>query len=289
MSIHPKSVIDPGAVIGEGVSIGPGAVIGPGTKLNAGVEIGPNVIIGPNTTLGEGVRIYPGAIVGTDPQDMKYDGTDTYCEIGPGTVIREFVTINRGTTATGSTIVGAGVYIMAYAHVAHDCRIGDRVVMANSVTMGGHCEIGEGATLGGLAAMHQFVRVGKLAMVSGTAGLRKDAPPFMVMSGYVPATVHGVNAIGLKRNGISRKSRAVIKEAYRLLYRSGLSIKGGLERIESDLERTDEIEYLIEFLKTSKRGISRGVRGKSEFDHDGDSDEIPDAIQQSEIGTWNSI
>ena len=270
MSIHPRSDIDPSAVIGDGVEIGPGTVIGPGSILKDGVELGPNVIIGPNTTLGEGVRIFPGAVIGTDPQDMKYDGSPTYCEIGDGTVIREYVTINRGSTASRKTTVGKGTYLMAYSHIAHDCRIGDRVVLANSVAMGGHCEVDEGAVIGGLTALHQFVRVGKLAMISGLSGLRKDGPPFMITAGPPPAYVHGLNSIGLKRAGLSPESRLLIKEAYRLLYRSGLSLRDGLDRIEHNLDRTPEIDYLIEFLKKSKRGVSRGVKGKSllEEEHD---------------------
>jgi UDP-N-acetylglucosamine acyltransferase len=245
-----------------------------------GVDIGPNVIIGSNTTLAEGVRIYPGAVIGTDPQDLKYDGSPTYCEIGAGTIIREYATVNRGSMATRKTIIGKGVYMMAYAHVAHDCRIGDRVIMANNVAMGGHCEVDDGAIIGGLSALHQFVRVGKLAMISGMSGLRKDGPPYMITAGVPPASVHGLNSIGLKRAGFSPSARASIKEAYRLLYRSGLSIKSGLERIERDLERTPEIEYLIDFLKKSKRGVSRGVRGKSMFDEDGiEVDDVRGAVQ----------
>jgi len=270
--------IDPTAEIAEGVKIGIGACIGARAVISRGVEIGPNVVIGPDTFLGEGVKVYPGAVIGTDPQDIKFDGSQTKCEIGPHTVIREYATINRGTSATGKTVIGAHSYLMAYVHVAHDCRVGDHVVLANNSTLAGHCEIEDHAVLGGYVAVHQFVRVGTLAMVGGFSGLRKDAPPYMLTVGYPPALVYGLNLVGLKRAGMSPKARAVLKEAFRILYRSGLNFSDALKKIENELERTEEIEHLLEFFAKSKRGVSRGSMSRrwmhEEIEHEDEFNDL---------------
>ncbi|HEX9744908.1 MAG TPA: acyl-ACP--UDP-N-acetylglucosamine O-acyltransferase [bacterium] len=261
MAIHPRTEIDSTAKIADDAEIGPGVVIGRNASIESGVELGPNVIIGPNTTIKKGARIFPGAIIGTEPQDYKYDGAETICEVGEESVIREYCTINRGTKASGATIIGSRVFLMSYTHIAHDCRVGNHVVMASGVAMGGHCTIEDYATLGGGAGLHQFLRVGTYAMVGGFAGMRKDAPPYMLTAGSPPAKVHGLNTIGLKRAGIPIETRQLIRQAYRILYRSGINFHDGLSKIERDLDRTPEIEHIIEFFKTSKRGVSTGVKG----------------------------
>lgn len=266
MSIHPRSEIDPSAVIADDATIGPGAVIGPGSVIEAGAEIGPNAILGPNTTIREGARIFPGAVIGTEPQDFKYDGTPTRCEIGQRTIIREYCTINRGTKASGATIIGQDCMLMSYTHIAHDCRVGNHVITASGVALGGHVHVGDGANIGGNTGIHQFVRIGTLAMVGGASGLRQDAPPYMITAGAPPAVVYGVNVIGLRRNGISPGSRALIKEAFRLLYRSGLNKTDALAKIENELEKTKEIEHLLEFFRTSRRGVARGHQEPAESD-----------------------
>ena len=258
MSIHPRTEIDPSAVIADNAIIGPGVVIGPGSVIEAGAEIGPNAVLGPNTTIREGARIFPGAVIGTEPQDFKYDGAPTRCEIGQRSIIREYCTINRGTKASGATIIGQDCMLMSYTHVAHDCRIGNHVVMASGVALGGHVHIGDGVNIGGITGVHQFVRIGTLAMIGGASGLRQDAPPYMITAGAPPAVVYAVNAIGLRRNGIPPESRVLIKEAFRLLYRSGLNKTMALAKIDNELEKTVEIEHLLEFFRSSKRGIARG-------------------------------
>ena len=278
MSIHPRTDIDPTAVLADDVSIGPGVVIGANTVLKAGVELGPNVVLGPNTTLGAGVKVYPGAVIGTEPQDMKYDGSLTVCVVGPNTIIREYCTINRGSVGSHATIVGSNCMLMSCSHVAHDCRVGDHVVMASAALMGGHCQIEDRAMIGGASAFHQFVRVGTLAMVGGMSGLRQDAPPYMIISGGAPATVFGVNVIGLKRVGMPLANRELIKQAHRLLYRSDLSFLVALERIEKELERTPEIEHILEFFRASKRGVSRGHKDGGDVDDDGDENRPRQAV-----------
>jgi UDP-N-acetylglucosamine acyltransferase len=268
MSIHARCDIHPSATIADNVEIGPGVCIGPASVIGAGADIGPNVVIGPNTTIGEGVRIFTGAVIGTEPQDIKYDGSPTRCTIGPRTVIREYVTINRGTRATGETVVGSDSYLMAYVHVAHDCRVGNHVVMANNAAMAGHCVIEDNSVIGGYSSFHQFVRVGKLAMIGGFSGLRQDAPPFMITFGYPPAKVYGLNTIGLKRSGMSPATREQLKESYRMLFRSGMNFADALEALRGLDNKSSELEHLIKFFETSKRGVCRGAsRGQmSEVD-----------------------
>ena len=258
MTVHPISVIHPSAVIADDAEIGIGVVIGENAVIETGVEIGPHAILGPNTTIREGARIYPGAVIGTEPQDIKYDGTPTKCEIGYRTIIREYCTINRGTTASGATIIGDDCMLMSYTHVAHDCRIGNHVVTASAVLFGGHCECHDNAVIGGGTGFHQFIRIGKLAMVGGISGVRQDCPPYMITAGAPPAVVYGVNNVGLKRNEISPASRKLIKAAYKLLYRSGLNVDDALSKIKNELEQTPEIGYLLEFYENSKRGVARG-------------------------------
>ena len=273
MAIHPRSEIDPTAVIADNVSIGPWVTVGAGSVIESGVEIASSVVIGPWTTLREGVRVYPGAIIGTDPQDIKYDGTPTRCEIGPRTVVREYATINRGTKASGLTSVGSDSYIMTYAHVAHDCRIGNHVVMANNVGLAGHCVIEDHAVMGGHSTCHQFVRVGTLAMVGGVSGLRLDAPPYMTTFGYPPAKVYGVNTVGLKRSTLSSDACSRIKTAYRLLYRSGLNFSEALQKLEEQFTGFPEIDHLIEFYRKTKRGVSRGASANGVLDSDAELSE----------------
>jgi len=260
MAIHPTSIIDPSATIADDCHIGPGVVIGPDSFIGSGVELGPHVVIGPNTTIRENARIFTGAVIGNEPQDFKFDGSLTTCEVGPRTIIREYCTISRGTNASRATIVGSDCMFMAYSHVAHDCRIGNNVVVASTTLFGGHCEVEDKATIGGSSAFHQFTRVGKLAMVGGMSGVRQDCPPYMITSGGPPAVVYSLNAIGLRRNGISPENRKIIREAFGFLYRSGLNTKDALTKIETELEQIAEIVHLLGFYKKTKRGVARGHR-----------------------------
>ncbi len=258
MAIHATAHIDPSAQIADDAEIGPGVIIGPNALISSGCELRPYAIIGPNTTLREGVQVFAGAVIGTEPQDLKYDGSSTRCEIGPRTIVREYCTINRGTTASGATIIGADNYLMAYVHIGHDCRIGNHVMMASNVALGGHCVVEDRVVVGGVVGVHQFVRIGTLAMIGGSSGLRQDAPPYMITAGAPPARVYGINAVGLRRNGYTPGTRALIREAFGILYGSGLNSSDALEQIKAELERTPEIEKILAFFETSKRGVARG-------------------------------
>jgi UDP-N-acetylglucosamine acyltransferase len=286
MAIHARCDIHPSAHLADNVEIASGVCIGPDTVIGAGVEIGPNAIIGPNTVLGDGVRIYPGAIIGSDPQDMKYDGSPTRCTIGPRTTVREYTTISRGTRASGETVIGSDSFIMSYVHIAHDCRVGNHVIMTNNAALAGHCEIEDYAILGGYSSYHQFVRVGTLAMIAGFSGLRQDAPPYMVTYGYPPAKVYGLNSIGLRRAGMSPDTRSQLKDAFRILYRSGLNVSDALETLRNGSYTAPEIRHLIEFFESSKRGVSRGsISGRmSDIDPDlGDDNDNAEDMLNKEV------
>jgi len=252
--ISDKAEIAKSAVIGKNVEIAPFASVGEKARIRDGVVIGQGAVIGRNTTIGEGTKVSPYAVLGTPPQDLKYAGEETFCEIGKNCTIREFVTVNRGTTATGKTIVGDHALLMAYVHVAHDCRVADGVIMSNCVGIAGHVSIGESAIMGAYAAVHQFTRIGELAMVGGTARINQDVPPYSMIAGS-PAFVYGINRIGLSRAGFSPEELALLKKAYRIIFRSSLLKEDALKEAEK-LRQTDAVKKLIEFVKNSKRGIT---------------------------------
>jgi UDP-N-acetylglucosamine acyltransferase len=209
------------------------------------------------TVIGEENQIYPYASVGTDPQDSGYRGEPTRLEIGDRNVFREFVTINRGSKrGTGTTRIADDNYFMAYSHVAHDCVVGKATIMANSAALAGHITIGDYAILGGLVAVHQYVRIGRLAMIGGVSGVSQDVPPFTIASGE-RAALYGLNSVGLRRHGFSREQISQLKRVYRVLFRSGLTLKEAMSAAERDFGGVDEIDELLEFLRTTRRGISR--------------------------------
>ncbi|HEU5359867.1 MAG TPA: acyl-ACP--UDP-N-acetylglucosamine O-acyltransferase [Candidatus Deferrimicrobiaceae bacterium] len=259
--IHPTAIIDPGAVLGEGVEIGAYAVVGPQVTLGDGCRIGSHAIVESHARIGKGTRIFSFASVGAPPQDLKYRGEETWVEIGEGSTIREYVTVNRGTVAGGGmTRVGSGVLLMAYCHVAHDCHVGDRVIMANAATLGGHVEVGSGAIIGGLVGVHQFVRIGSFAIVGALSGIPLDIPPYVtavVARGQKGRGLYGLNLIGLKRNRFSEETITELKKAYRILFRMGLPLREALSRVESETAPLPEVRHLLEFVRTSKRGVQR--------------------------------
>jgi len=252
--ISDKAEIAKSADIGKNVEIAPFASVGEKASILDGAVIGQGAVIGRNTTIGEGTKVSPYAVLGTPPQDLKYAGEETFCEIGKNCTIREFVTVNRGTTATGKTIVGDNALLMAYVHVAHDCRVGNGVVMSNCVGIAGHVSIGESAIMGAYAAVHQFTRIGMLAMVGGTARINQDVPPYSMIAGS-PAYVYGLNRIGLSRAGFSPEELTLLKKAYRVIFRSSLLKEEALKEAEK-LEQTEAVKRLIEFVRSSKRGIT---------------------------------
>jgi UDP-N-acetylglucosamine acyltransferase len=257
--IHPTAVIHPTACLDPTIEIGPYAVIGEETRLGPHVWIGPHAVI-EYAEIGEGCRIHAGAFVGTAPQDLNYAGEKTRLILGPGCVVREGVTLNRGTVASGVTRIGARCFFMAYSHVAHDCVIGDEVVLANSVAIGGHGEVGDWAFVGGLAALHQFARIGKLAMVGGGAIIPLDIPPFTLSWGN-RARLSGLNLVGLKRRGYPPDVVQDLKKAYRQIFDPSRLLRDQLASIKRE-QRSLAVQEFISFIEQSVRGICRPVSKK---------------------------
>jgi len=260
-AIHPTTIVDPGATLGPGVRIGPFSVIGSQVVLGSGVEIGNHVTLESRVVLEAAVKVGHGAVIGGVPQDVKFkDGTPSGVRVGAGTVIREHVTIHRATTADGWTEIGRDCLIMAGAHIAHDCRLADGVIVINNAGLAGHCTVGERATVGGIVGVGPFMRIGAYAYLGGVSGLTMDLPPFMLAAGR-PATVRGVNVVGLRRAGIGAPERRMIQDAHRLLYREGLTPKAALDRIRQEIPATPRIALLVEFVETARRGICGPPRG----------------------------
>jgi UDP-N-acetylglucosamine acyltransferase len=252
--VHPSAVIHPTAKLDPTVKVGPYAVIGEDTVLGPRVSIGPHAVV-EFADLGEGCQIYSGAYVGTAPQDLKYRGERTRITLGPGCVVRESATLNRGTAATGLTRIGARCLFMAYSHVAHDCIIGNEVILANSVAVAGHCEVGDWCIIGGMVGLHQFVRVGKLAMIGAGAMVPLDIPPYALAWGD-RARLSGLNLIGLRRRGIPQESIKDLKMAYREVFDSTATMKDHLERMLKS-ERSAPVKEFLTFIKESPRGVCR--------------------------------
>jgi len=230
------------------------AIIHKTAKIHEDVEVGPYAVIGENTEIGKGCKIFSHAVVGSQCQDLKYKGEKSYVCIGENTVIREFVTINRATGEGDETFIGSNCLLMAYVHVAHNCRVGNNVVIANCGTLAGHVEIEDRANIGGLVAIHQFCRIGKFSITGGCSKVVQDVPPYMIADGH-PARIHSINVIGLRRNNIPDDIRSNIKQAYKILYRSGLSIPTAIQKIIEEIPSGKEISHLIDFIRRSERGI----------------------------------
>lgn len=252
--VHPSAVVASGAELAEDVVIGPYCVLGPDVRIGAGTRLIAHVVVDGHTTIGSGCTVFPFACLGTQTQDLKFRGDLTYVAIGDNTTIREYVTVNAGTNAGETTRVGSGCHIMAYCHVAHACRVGDRVIMSNCATLAGEVDVEPDAILGGLAAVHQFCRIGTMCMVGGCTKITQDCPPYMMVDGN-PATVRGLNAIGLRRKRVSTAAATRLKDAHRLLYRQGVSTPVAVERIRSEIPTCDEVDRLLAFVSDSKRGI----------------------------------
>jgi UDP-N-acetylglucosamine acyltransferase len=257
MSVHPTAIVAPGAKLHATVEVGPYAVIGPQVEIGAGTTVGPHAVIEGRTRLGERNKVFQFASVGAQPQDLKYAGEDSALEIGNENLIREFTTLHKGTTGGGGvTRIGDRNLFMAYAHVAHDCQVGSGCVLANAATLGGHVEIGDHVILGGLAAVHQFTRIGQHAFVAGGAMVVMDVPPFCTAQGD-RAELAGINSIGLARHGFSEDQIGRVKEAYRILFRSKLPLEEAVERLRTELGDQPEIQALLTFITTSQRGLTR--------------------------------
>ena len=259
VTIHPTAIVAPGAELGADVQIGPWCTIGPDVRIGAGAQLLSHVVVDGRTTIGEGAVLYPFCTVGLAPQDLKYRGEPTRCEIGPRTQIREHCTIHRGTvTGSGVTRVGADCLLMAVVHIAHDCVIGDGVVIANNVVMGGHVEIGTRAVIGGSAAIHQFVRIGRAAMVGGVSGVEADVPPFGSVLGN-RARLCGLNIVGLRRHGVDKAGQHAIRSAFRALFAHGdLVFAERLEQVRAQPSSEPLVAEILDFVSNpSRRGLIR--------------------------------
>ena len=255
-NIHSTAVVHPDAKIGQGVIIGPGAVIGENVSIGDGTKIGANVVVGGWTTIGQRCELYPGSAVGLEPQDLKFKGEKSFCNIGDETVIRECVTISRATGEGEETRIGNNCLFQACTHVAHNCIVGNNVIMSNCAGLAGHVIVEDRVVIGGIAGIHQFVKIGRTAMVGGMAKVVQDIPPYVIADGQ-PARVIGLNSVGLSRAGISEEVRHDLKQAFRIIYRSGFSLSRAIEEMEMQLNSSVEIENLLRFLRNADRGIMR--------------------------------
>ena len=257
VEIHPTAIVSPGAELASGVKVGPYSIIGDHVAIGSDTIIGSHVVIEGHTQIGERNRISPFSCIGTPPQDISYSGEDTRVKIGNDNVIREYVTINRASTKENwETIVGSHNFIMAYSHIAHDCILGDNIIMANLATFGGHTHVGDYANFGGLAAVHQFVRIGVHTFIAGGAEVSQDIPPFMMAAGS-RAKLYGISQKGLRRHGFSRETIDGLKKAYRIIWRENSILNEGVRQVREEVESFPELEALLSFLENSKRGIMR--------------------------------
>jgi UDP-N-acetylglucosamine acyltransferase len=255
--IHPTALIAPEAELGDDVSVGAFAVIGPGVAIGPGTRVGAHAVIEGPTRLGADNKVFAFASVGSEPQDKKYNGEPTRLEVGDRNVIRECVTLNRGTTKDeGVTRIGDDNLFMAYAHVAHDCRVGSHCVLANNATLGGHVHLGDWVIMGGFSGIHQFCKVGAHAFIANNAAVTRDVPPYIMAVGQ-PAGAHSVNAEGLKRRGFTPQQIRNLRNAFRLLYRSGLKLSDAAAQLAALAAEQPEVGAIVEFLPRSTRSIVR--------------------------------
>jgi UDP-N-acetylglucosamine acyltransferase len=257
MSIDPRAVIDPSARLGNKVTVGPFSVIGPNVEIGEGTWIGPHVVINGPTQIGRDNRIFQFASIGEIPQDKKFHGEDSVLEIGDRNTIRENVTINRGTADGGGiTKIGSDNWLMAYIHIAHDCIIGDHTIFANAASLAGHVRIDDYAILGGFTLVHQFCTIGIHAFCGMGSAISKDVPPYMMVNGN-PAQPHGLNSEGLKRHQFSKETQQALRDAYKIIYRSGYTTQEAIKQLAALAQAFPEVANMQCFLESSQRGIIR--------------------------------
>lgn len=260
--IHPSAVVDPAAELADRVRVGPHAVIGPRVILGEGTEVGAGANVQGPSRLGARNRVFPHACVGFEPQDLKYAGEEVFLEVGDGNQFREFSTVHRGTGVGGGvTRIGDDNLFMAYSHVAHDAAIGSRTIFVNGATLAGHVEVQDDATIGAFSAVHQFCRVGRHAYIGGYSVITMDALPYVKTVGMKP-TCYGLNAVGLRRKGVPRETIRRLGQAVRYLTSSGLNTSQALARIEQELAGDSEVDFLREFVASSKRGFIKALPGR---------------------------
>ena len=252
--IHKTAIVSPKAELGRDVSVGAYTIIEDDVQIGDGSTIASSALIAAGARLGQDVKVHHGAVVATVPQDLKFGGEKTTVTIGDETTVREYATINRGTVAHGQTDIGGKCLLMAYSHVAHDCIIGNEVILANSVNLAGHIEIGDCAILGGVLPVHQFVKIGTHAMIGGGFRVQQDVCPYSLVAGY-PLRVMGINLIGLRRRGFKREVLSSLEKIFKILFFSKLNTSQALERIKDEVQMIPEIQTVLDFVDRSDRGI----------------------------------
>lgn len=253
--VHETAVVHPKAELGPGVQVGAFTVIGPDVQIGAGTIVAPHVVIDQWTTIGKDCHVCSGATLGGKPQDHKFNGERSYLTIGDRNIIREYVSIHRATGEDKATSIGDDNMLMAYCHIGHNCALASGIMMANMVGISGHVTVEDKAVFGGMVGVHQFVRIGKLAMVGGYSKVVQDIPPFMIADGR-PTKVYDLNVIGLRRGGVPAKVRSEVRQAYKLIYRSNLNLSQAIETIENEIESSPERDYLLEFVRNIKFGYA---------------------------------
>ncbi|MCZ6547199.1 MAG: acyl-ACP--UDP-N-acetylglucosamine O-acyltransferase [Deltaproteobacteria bacterium] len=256
MTIHPSAIIDPLAEIHPEAEIGPYVVVDGPVRIGRKSRVMAHATILGWSEIGEENEIHPGVILGDAPQDTAYRGEETYLRIGNHNVLREYVQVHRGTAPGSSTVIGNHNFLMVSAHVAHNCRLGDHIVMANGALLGGYVEVGDRAFISAHCLVHQFVRVGELSLMRGLSGTSRDVPPYSIIDWQ--HTVRGVNVVGLKRAGFDERRIRKIREAFRILFRKGRNLSLAIKEIESNSEISTDLTALLEFIKSSQRGVCFG-------------------------------
>lgn len=259
--IHPTAIIHPGAKVHASAQIGPYAVI------DEHVEIGPGTVIGPHShftgriSMGEGNQFHAGCVIGDEPQDLKYKGEPTGVRIGSGNVFREFVTVNRSNTVKEETVLGSNNFLMANSHVGHNSQLGNHVIMANGALLGGHVTVGDRVFISGNCVVHQFVRIGTLAMMQGNSGISQDLPPYTMCRGGINILC-GLNVVGLRRAGITAAERLELKKVYHILFREGLKLKEAIARARAEF-KSEPARVMLDFAASTKRGLC-STKGSSD-------------------------
>ncbi|MFH1779433.1 MAG: acyl-ACP--UDP-N-acetylglucosamine O-acyltransferase [Candidatus Omnitrophota bacterium] len=254
VKIHPTAIVSKKAELDD-VEIGPYAIIDDDVQLGKGTKVMAYAYIASGTRVGRNCEVHMGAILGHIPQHLEFKGAKSYLKIGDRNIFREYSTVHRGLKENSSTIIGDDNYFMGFSHVAHDCQVGNGVVMCNGVLLGGHVSVEDKVFIGGSAAIHQFIKIGTLAMIGGLTRVVKDVPPYMLIEG--DSEVCSLNIVGLKRSNIKEEAKAQIKQAYKLLYRSDLNVSQALDAIKKIGDLTEEVKHIIEFIMSSERGICK--------------------------------
>ncbi len=254
--IDERAFVHPDAELDSGVEIGPFCVIDKNVKIGKGSRLSANIFITGNTEIGENCYFAPFSSIGAEPQDLTYRGEETKVKIGNNNIFREFITVHRGTVKGGGiTSIGNNNYFMAYTHIAHDCKVGNETIFINGATLGGHVKVDDFATIGAFSGVHQFCRVGKYAFIGGYSIITQDVIPFARVAGGRPPLIFGVNVIGLRRKGFSNEKIKILKDVFKIIFWSDMNTSQAIEKIQKEFDPVPEIEEIINFIKSSKRGI----------------------------------